>query len=73
MMSVAVRLTPEFSVTSRDSLFTGTYPFPFNHANYDIAPNGKEMLLLKSIDADQQRVFVYNWSGELRRQAAGRP
>lgn len=67
VMSASVSLSPEFGVTARESLFTGNYFFPINHANYDVSRAGNEFLFLHVADADVQPMFVYNWKAELPR------
>jgi hypothetical protein len=61
-----VRSTPTFGVVSRDTLFRDDYVYATNpHANYDIAPDGR-MVVLQAI-AEGERVVVSNWRQVLRR------
>jgi Tol biopolymer transport system component len=77
MMAVSVNLQPGFSADKPVVLFEGPWLATrgtFQH--YDVAPDGKRFLMLKTADQDQgvQRIVVIqNWLEELkRRMAAGK-
>ena len=42
-----------------------------SHANYDVSPDGK-FLILKRAGAGSQAIIVYNWVRELREKTARR-
>lgn len=67
---VTVSTTPSFHVVSRANFMTDRYVnAPAPHANYDVAPDGKRLLVLKG-DA-QHLVVVHNWWSEARGRMAG--
>jgi len=60
-MRASVSAGPPFTVTARDTLFRDTFVFAGNpHANYDVAPNGKEFLFSRSSTGGDMMV-VSNW------------
>ena len=69
-----VRMSPGFAVTDRRPLFEGDYDFGAPvHANYDVAPDGKHLLLLRRTNAEVKTVVVHGWKNVLReRTAAGK-
>jgi hypothetical protein len=42
------------------------------HPNYDVAPDGKSLVMLRPVEEHRQLVMVVNWIEELRRRTAGR-
>jgi serine/threonine-protein kinase len=57
---------PTPSVTARAVVAEGdflTHPF---HANYDVAPDGKSLLMLAPVADDSRFIVVLNWVRELR-------
>lgn len=42
-----------------------------SHASYDVAPDGR-FLMLKRAGAESQTIVVHNWARELREKTAGR-
>jgi len=70
-IAVSWEASPMFRVTSRTVLFDDTYVIGASpHANYDISPDGR-LLLLKPIEASQV-IVVHNWIEEMRARLAGR-
>jgi Tol biopolymer transport system component len=69
VMAVSVTLAPTFAVTERRIVLDGNYTFNYVHANYDVAPDGKHLLVLKR-DVEAQAIVVRNWSSTLARRAA---
>jgi hypothetical protein len=70
LMAATVRDQPSFAVTARDSVFEDLYLLATNpHANYDVALNGTEFVMLKSVD-DIQMVVVTGWTSVLRQLMA---
>ncbi len=56
----------ELSVISRATVFRGEFPSSTGHANYDISPDGSQVVLLKPVADSAQTLVVLNWSRELR-------
>ena len=50
---------------------TGDYLTDASHASYDVAPDGR-FLLLKRAGAEAQTIVVHNWGRELREKTARR-
>jgi serine/threonine-protein kinase len=61
----------EFSIGARSVVLSGDYLTDATHANYDVSPDGR-FLMLKREGADAQTVVVHNWGSELRRKTASR-
>jgi len=56
----------------RDTLFTDVYvPSTNPHANFDVAPDGAHLLLLKPVRRGEM-IVVSNWSASLRARMAGK-
>jgi len=64
--SVAFAASP--SVTSRRMLFRGTYGTDGYHANYDVDPDGRSFVMVKSVSGSRRLIMVVNWRAELRRR-----
>jgi serine/threonine-protein kinase len=63
----AIKTSPVFAVTSRTSLFEGSYLLNVPpHANYDISPDGKNFVLLRPVETGDQLMVVHDWKYELR-------
>ena len=66
--------SPTFAVVSRDELMDDVFQQAVSpHANYDVSPDGKRLLMLKG--AEQQGLMVvHNWADEVRARvrSAGR-
>ncbi len=61
----AVSSTPTFHVVSRSDFMDDSYlPSPAPHANCDVSPDGKALLVLKG--ERQQPLVVYDWGAEVR-------
>lgn len=70
MLAATVSLSPTFSVTARDTILrTGMTSVPV-HASFDIAPDGKHFVILKSSGPDAQLTIVHDWKYELRARTA---
>ena len=66
MMSARVRTSPELTVTDRVQLFEGNYVAAAPHANYDVAPGGKELVMIAPNEGRQDLIVVVNWIASLR-------
>jgi hypothetical protein len=53
-------------VQSRRQLFVGPYEASGPHATYDVAPDGKHLLMLKAKEDRAPVVMVLNWAAEVR-------
>jgi serine/threonine-protein kinase len=72
ILVASVTLGSSFTVTSREVLFSGNYLFTGGgHAQYDVSPDGKQILLLRSMGGTQDIVVVHDWKYELRARLAG--
>ena len=55
------------SVSARSQLFEGAFINDGGYRDYDVAPDGKHLLMLESVDRQSETIVVYNWAAELRR------
>ena len=69
-VSVSVQTSPSFSASSPKVLFSGRYLPNDNHTNYDIQPDGRRFVMLKSGNEHADLVVVLNWFQELRQRVA---
>ena len=71
-MTAAVTTTPTFAVASRDVWFEDRFvTAAAPHANYDVSPDGKRLLVLEAAE-NEQLVVVHNWGAEVRARLRGR-
>ena len=68
---VSVTTGPAFSIGTRSVVLTGDYLIDPSHANYDVSPDGR-FLMLKRAGAEAQAIVVHNWGPELRAKTAAR-
>jgi eukaryotic-like serine/threonine-protein kinase len=60
--------SPAFTVTSRTPLFEGNYLMAWSpHANYDVTPDGRELIMVRSVGGEQV-IVVHNWRQELKKR-----
>ena len=71
IVEVGVTTGARFSIGARTVVLTGDYLTDASHADYDVAPNGR-FLMLKRAGAESQTVVVHNWGRELREKTAPR-
>ena len=70
MMAVDVRFDPVFLPSRPRLLFEGDYPVDPSHASYDVAPDGR-FLMIQDNNADRTQLnVVLNWFSELKREVA---
>jgi len=67
-ISVTVRTSTSFSASGPRVLFSGRYLSNNNHTNYDIEPDGRRFVVLKSGNEHADLVVVLNWFQELRQR-----
>jgi Tol biopolymer transport system component len=73
IFAATVQLAPTFTVLSRQEVLgAGQYSLSSPvHAPWDLAPDGKHLLLVRPTRADNGLVVVHNWKKELRALARG--
>ncbi|HEU4565177.1 MAG TPA: hypothetical protein VFS05_11030 [Gemmatimonadaceae bacterium] len=70
LIAADVRAGQTISVSSRTTLFEGDFlPAVAPHANYDVMPDGRELIMLKP-SSDATAMVVYDWRAELRARMA---
>ncbi len=67
-ISVPVQTSPAFAAGNPKVLFSGRYLANNNHTNYDIEPDGRRFVVLKSGNEHADLVVVLNWFQELRQR-----
>jgi serine/threonine-protein kinase len=68
MMAARVVTSPTFAVVARDTLFEGPFMTDQWHPNYDVAPDGKSLVMVRPVAQDRQLIIVMNWLEELRQR-----
>ena len=58
------------AIVGRETLFKGDYPVTTGHANYDVAPDGKHLLLLRPVSDSVRAIVVHDWASEFRAKIA---
>ena len=71
VIAVAVTTDDAFSIGTRKTIVTGEYLLDTSHPSYDVAPDGR-VLLLGRAGAETQTIIVHNWANELRQKTAPR-
>ncbi len=71
VIEVGVTTGAAFSIGTRSVVLTGDYLTGASHANYDVSPDGR-FLMLKRAGAESQTIVVHNWGSELRAKTAAR-
>ena len=71
IIEVAVTTDADFSIGKRTSVLTGDYLTDSSHPNWDVAPDGR-FLMLKRAGAEAQTIVVHNWGRELREKVSPR-
>jgi Tol biopolymer transport system component len=66
MVAAHVSISPTFSVTSREVLFSNGSFAGASHQNYDVSPDGKQFVMIVSSDSAANVTVVANWLTELR-------
>jgi serine/threonine-protein kinase len=72
VVHVDVTTGASFSIGARKTVLTGDYLTDSSHPNWDVAPDGR-FLLLKRAGAESQPIVVHNWGRELREKTGPRP
>lgn len=71
LIAATIRTLPSFAIVRRDTLFAGQHEYATAHANYDLSPDGKQLLLV-SANPNGYWMVVRHWDTELKRRIAGR-
>ena len=71
VVHVDVTTGATFSIGARKTVLTGDYLSDSSHPNWDVAPDGR-FLMLKRAGAESQTIVVHNWARELREKTAPR-
>jgi len=71
VVHVDVTTGASFSIGTRRTVLTGDYLTDTSHPNWDVAPDGR-FLLLKRAGAESQTIVVHNWGRELREKTGPR-
>jgi hypothetical protein len=70
VMSASIRAGDELEVISRDVLFPDRFmKRSLPHANYDVAADGRSLLMVKATQ-EPEVVVIYNWISELKSKLA---
>ena len=73
LLAATVTPGPAFGVAAPQSMFESDYLFGTrSHANYDVAPDGKQFLFLKPVGDEPQVIVIHDWKFELRAGRAAR-
>lgn len=68
IVSVAVKTEPVFELGTRKILFEDVYRKRYQHSNYDIHPDNKRFVMIKSSELiSAEMIVVLNWFEELKR------
>jgi hypothetical protein len=71
LMLATLTTLPVLSVTTRALVFRGDPPTTTGHANYDVSPDGAQIVLIRPRLDSIRTVVVHNWDRELRTRLAG--
>jgi Tol biopolymer transport system component len=71
VVRVDVTTGNEFSIGERRVVHPGDYLTDSSHPNWDVAPDGR-FLMLKRAGAEAQTIVVHNWARELREKTTPR-
>ena len=71
VIKVDVTTGDQFSIGASTTVSRGEYLASSTHANWDIAPDGR-ILMLKRAGEASQMIVVHNWGKELRRRTEGK-
>jgi serine/threonine-protein kinase len=72
MLAVKVEIKPAFTAAKPELLFDGPYERADSSRNYDVAPDGRFVMVRSdAVDAPQRFYVALNWLDELRLRATG--
>jgi serine/threonine-protein kinase len=68
LISVAVATEPTFAIGQRSTVLVRRYFADINHAHWDVSPDGREFLFVRTSGEVITPVLALNWFEELRRR-----
>ena len=72
MLAVKVEVKPAFTAGKPELMFDGPYERADSSRNYDVAPDGRFVMVRSdAVDAPQRFYVALNWLDELRLRATG--
>ena len=72
VMVATVTRGATLTVTRRDVAFEGDFVSSTPHANYDVGPDGRELVMIASVSGGSRLVMALNWFAEVRARLAPR-
>jgi Tol biopolymer transport system component len=69
LIAARLKTSPDFTVIDRDTILERDYTFTAIHADFDVMPDGR-ILVLRPTEEDAQLIVVRNWAAELRAKVA---
>jgi serine/threonine-protein kinase len=71
LIAATIATSPSFAIVRRDTLFASQHEYATAHANYDLSPDGKQLLLVDG-NPNGYWMVVRHWDTELKRRIAAR-
>jgi serine/threonine protein kinase len=68
MFAATIATSPMFTVLDRKKLFEGDFVSNAIHADYDVSPDGKELLMVARSGPGSQVIVVFNWARDVRQR-----
>ena len=72
VIRVAITLGASIGIGECKVVLNGSYIANASHPNWDVSPDGSELLLLRRAGEDVQTIVVHNWARELAAKTAGK-
>jgi serine/threonine-protein kinase len=72
IMAASVRTSPTFSMGARSVALQGDFVPNASHQNYDVAPDGKQLLMIRRAGGESLTIVVHNWMTEVHQRLAAR-
>ena len=73
IVSATLATQPSFRVLERKVVVERAFTFNAIHADFDVMPDGKHVIVLQPAEEDAQLIAVHNWRNELKSRLEGRP
>ena len=71
LLVATLATNPGLAIVRREVLFRNDYPLTTGHANFDISPDEKRVLLQRSVADSVRAIVVHDWATEVRAKLAG--
>ena len=71
LIAATIVTAPELKVTARQLLLEGPYASDNYHPNYDIAPDGRSVVMVRPVESARKLVMAVHWVEELRKRSGG--